>query len=169
MVSNDVLHAISSSDAAHGFLGGSHMQTNMLCANACVVPVMTTVSVLNESKNAWRMHYQALKEAHTKVAPHELSDPGLTHDEAPINTFWHHMVMDGNAGGCLGFGKAFPEANLVPCSRHMASNVKNVCGAEAKAQVLRGTEGADQACFAAGVGPVSSVYRTWFQEDGVLL
>ena len=51
-VSNDVLHAISSSDAAHGFLGGSHMQTNMLCANACVVPVMTTVSVLNESKNA---------------------------------------------------------------------------------------------------------------------
>jgi len=52
MVFHDVLHAISSSDASHGFLGGCHMQTNMLCPNACVVPVMTTVSVLNESKNA---------------------------------------------------------------------------------------------------------------------
>ena len=141
MVSNDVLHAISSSDAAHGFLGGSHMQTNMLCAvcaNACVVTVMTTDSVLNKSKNAWRMHYQALKEAHTKVAQHELSDPGLTPDEAPINTSRHHMVMDGNAGGCLGFGKTFPEANLVPCSRHMASNVKNVCETEAKREYFEG-------------------------------
>ena len=145
------------------------MQTNMLDAAAQVVPVMTTVSVLNESKNAWRMHYEALAEAHSKVAPHELSDPGLTSDETPFNTWRHHMVMDGNAGGCLAFAKTFPEANLVPCSRHMASNVKNVCGAEAKAQVLRGTEGADQACFAAGVGPVASVYRTWCQEDGVLL
>ena len=114
------------------------MQTNMLDAAAQVVPVMTTVSVLNESKNAWRMHYEALAEAHSKVAPHELSDPVLTPDEAPINTFRHHMVMDGNAGGCLGFGKAFPEANLVPCSRHMASNVKNVCEAEVKCQYFEG-------------------------------
>ena len=113
------------------------MQTNMLDAAAQVVPVMTTVSVLNESKNAWRMHYEALKEAHTKVAPHELSDPGLTHDEAPVNTFRHYMVMDGNPGGCLGFGKAFPEANLVPCSRHMASNVKTVCGPRPNASTLR--------------------------------
>ena len=74
------------------------MQTNMLCPNACVVPVMTTVSVLNESKNAWRMHYAALTEAHSKVAPHKLSDPGLTSDETPFGTVRHHMVMDGNAG-----------------------------------------------------------------------
>jgi hypothetical protein len=138
MASNDVLHAISASDAAHGFLGGCHMQTNMLDAAAQVVPVMTTVSVLNESKNAWRMHYEALAEAHSKVAPHELSDPGLTSDETPFNTWRHHMVMDGNAGGCLAFAKTFPEANLVPCSRHMASNVKTVCGAQAKREYFEG-------------------------------
>ena len=49
-------------------------------------------------KNAWRMHYEALAEAHSKVAPHEFSDPGLTSDETPFNTWRHHMVMDGNAG-----------------------------------------------------------------------
>ena len=69
---------------------------------------------------------------------HEFSDPGLTTDEAPLDTYRHFMVMDRNAGGCLGFGKAFPEANLVPCSRHMASNVKNFCGAEAKRQYFEG-------------------------------
>ena len=48
------------------------------------------------------------------------------------------MVMDGNAGGCLAFAKTFSEANLVPCSRHMASNVKTVCGAEAKREYFEG-------------------------------
>jgi hypothetical protein len=138
MVSHDVLHVISASDAAHGFLGGCHMQTNMMCPNASVVPVMTTVSVLNESKESWRMHYEALKQTHTKVTPQEFSDPSLTPDEATLDTYRHFMVMDGNVGGCLSFGKAFPDANLVPCSRHMASKVSNFCGAEAKRQYFEG-------------------------------
>ena len=53
MVKDDVLHPLSASDADHNFLGGCHHQTNMMDANAHVVPVMTTVTVLNERGDSW--------------------------------------------------------------------------------------------------------------------
>ena len=85
-----------------------------------VVGMMTPSETESEEESACRMHYEAVAEAHSKVAPHEFSDPGLTSDETPFNTWRHHMVMDGNAGG---WNEYFQHHRIHQCRRQTCTGV----------------------------------------------
>ena len=127
MIRNDKLHLITYSDAAHNFISGIQLQTNLSGSNSDTVSGMSTVCSFNEGGLAWKMHYEALKKTHPTVTMQEWSSLEVNDKEHPFDDYKHTGVMDGNKGSQRMFHETFSEVSLPQTCLHCMSLHCSAC------------------------------------------